>query len=89
MPIFLEQSLKRAVVASGREALLAQRIYRIAGHCGFSQSEMTRAFDDLTAWVHKGTKPEGDEVYGDLSNAGTKFTDPLRPNDPGGIRVSK
>ena len=88
VPIFLEQSLKRAVGASGREALLAQRIYRIAGHCGFSQSEMTRAFDDLTAWVHKGTKPEGDEVYGDLSNAGTKFTDPLRPNDPGGIRVS-
>ena len=87
VPILLEQSLKRAVGASGREALLAQRIYRIAGHCGFSQSEMTRAFDDLTAWVHKGTKPEGDEVYGDLSNAGTKFTDPLRPNDPGGIRV--
>jgi hypothetical protein len=48
---------------------------------------MTRAFDDLTDWVHKGRKPEGDEVYGDLSNAGMKFTDPLRPNDPGGIRI--
>jgi dienelactone hydrolase len=88
VPIFLEQSLKRAVVASGREALLAQRIYRIAGHCGFSQSEMTKAFDDLAAWVDKGTKPDGDEVDGDLSNAGMRFTDPLRPNDPGGIRVS-
>ena len=49
---------------------------------------MIKSFDDLTAWVRKGTRPEGDEVSGDLSNAGMKFTDPLRPNDPGGIRVS-
>lgn len=86
VPIFLEQTLKRAVVAAGKESLLAQRIYRIGGHCGFSQPEMIRAFDDLTAWVHQGTKPAGDEVYGDLSNAGMTFTSPLRPNDPGGIR---
>ena len=88
VPIFLEQSLKRAVVAAGKDSLLTQRIYRIAGHCGFSQPEMIRAFDDLMTWVHKGTRPEGDEVYGDLSNAGMKFTNPLRPNDPGGIRVT-
>src|SRR3954447_18960944 len=88
VPIFLEQSLKKAVVAAGKESLLAQRIYRIAGHCGFSQPEMIKAFDDLTMWVHKGTKPDGDEVYGDLSNAGRKFTDPLRPNDPGGERIA-
>ena len=88
VPIVLEQSLKRAVVAAGRESLLAQRIYRIAGHCGFSQPEMIESFDDLTAWVHKGTRPAGDEVYGDLSNAGMTFTNPLRPNDPGGIRVT-
>jgi pimeloyl-ACP methyl ester carboxylesterase len=88
VPIFLEQSLKRAVAAAGKEALLAQRIYRIAGHCGFSQPEMIKAFDDLTAWVHNGTRPAGDEVNGDLSNAGMTFTDPLRPNDPGGIRVT-
>ncbi len=88
VPIFLEQTLKRAVVASGKESLLTQRVYRIAGHCGFSQAEMIKAFDDLTAWVHKGTKPAGDEVQGDLSKAGMTFTDPLRPNDPGGIRVT-
>jgi dienelactone hydrolase len=87
VPIVLEQALKRAVVAAGKESLLTQRIYRIAGHCGFSQAEMSRAFDDLTLWVHQGTKPEGDEVFGDLSNAGMTFTDPLRPTDPGGIRV--
>ena len=88
VPIALEQALKRAVVASGKESLLAQRVYRIAGHCGFSQPEMIKAFDDLTAWVKKGTRPEGDEIMGDLSNAGLKFTNPLRPNDPGGIRVT-
>jgi pimeloyl-ACP methyl ester carboxylesterase len=88
VPIFLEQSLKRAVAAAGKDALLAQRIYRIAGHCGFSQPEMIKAFDDLIAWVHKGARPAGDEVNGDLSNAGLTFTDPLRPNDPGGVRVA-
>jgi dienelactone hydrolase len=88
VPIFLEQSLKKAVVAAGKDSLLTQRVYRIAGHCGFSQAEMIKAFDDLTTWVHKGTKPAGDEVYGDLSNAGMTFTNPLRPNDPGGIRVT-
>jgi dienelactone hydrolase len=87
VPIFLEQALKRAVEASGKQQLLTQRIYRIAGHCGFSQPEMIRAFDDLAKWVKQGTKPEGDEVYGDLRNAGMTFTDPLRPNDPGGVRV--
>ena len=61
---------------------------RIAGLCGFSQPEMIMAFDDLTAWVRKGTKPAGDEVYGDLTNAGMTFTNPLRPNDPGGTHVT-
>ena len=87
VPIFLEQTLKRAVAASGRQKLLAQRVYRIPGHCGFSQQEMSAAFDDLVKWVHEGVKPQGDEVGGDLSNAGMKFTQPLRPNDPGGLRV--
>ncbi len=87
VPIFLEQSLKRSVAAAGKQDLLRQRIYRITGHCGFSQPEMVKAFDDLTAWVHKGTVPEGDEVLGDLSNAGLKFTSPLRPNDPGALHI--
>jgi hypothetical protein len=86
VPIFLEQTLKRAVVASGRQKLLTQRVYRIPGHCAFSQPEMIAAYDDLAKWVHQGVKPEGDEVEGDLSHAGTKFTQPLRPNDPGGLR---
>jgi dienelactone hydrolase len=87
VPIFLEQRLKQAVATAGKQSLLTQRVYRIAGHCGFSQPEMIKSFDDLVTWVHKGTKPEGDEVNGDLSNAGMKFTEPLRAGDPGGLGV--
>ena len=88
VPIFLEQTLKRAVGDAGNDRLLVQRVYRIGAHCQFSQPEMIKAFDDLTRWVRQETKPEGDEVFGDLSNAGMKFTDPLRPGDPGGVRIA-
>lgn len=88
VPIFLQQTLKRAVDAAGTSQLLTQRIMRIAGHCGFSQREQTRAFDDLVTWVREGVKPQGDDVAGDLSNAGLTFTDPLRPNDPGRLRIT-
>ena len=87
VPIVLEQTLKRSIAAAGKDRLLVQRVYRIGAHCQFSQPEMIKAFDDLTKWVRQGTRPEGDEVYGDLSNAGMKFTDPLRPGDPGGVRI--
>jgi dienelactone hydrolase len=87
VPVLIEQGLKRAVSAAGNDKLLVQRLYRIGGHCQFSEPEMVRAFDDLVAWVHDGTRPAGDDVLGDLSDAGRKFTQPLRPNDPGGVRV--
>src|SRR5262245_58316723 len=87
VPVFLEQSLKRAVTAAGNDKLLAQRLYRIGAHCQFSQAEMIQAFDDLVKWVRDGVKPAGDDVLGDLSNAGRTFTSPLRPNDPGVLSV--
>jgi pimeloyl-ACP methyl ester carboxylesterase len=88
VPVFLEQTLKGAVHAAGNDKLLVQRLYRIGAHCQFSQPEMIKAFDDLVKWVREGIRPEGDEVDGSLEKAGLKFTDPLRPNDPGGVRVS-
>jgi dienelactone hydrolase len=89
VPVFIEQGLKRAVSASGNDRLLTQRLYRIGNHCQFSQPEMIRAFDDLVKWVRDGVKPEGDDVLGDLTDAGKKFTEPLRPGDPGGLRPAK
>ena len=83
VPVSLERSLKRAVDDAGKSQLLVQRIMRIAGHSGFSQSEQIRAFDDLAGWARRGPRPEGDDVLGDLNDAGLKFTDPIRPGDPG------
>ena len=83
VPIFIQRQLKDAVHAAGNDDLLVQRIYRIAGHCGFSQQEMTRAFDDLVAWVTRGEKPRGDDVSASLADAGKTFTNPMREGDPG------
>jgi len=83
VPIFLQRLLEDAVHAAGNDELLVQRIYRIPGHCAFSQAEMTRAFDDLVAWVTGGTRPAGDDVSASLADAGLTFTSPLREGDPG------
>ena len=83
VPVSLEQSLKRSVESAGKSQLLVQRLMRSAGHCTFSAQEQIAAFDDLAKWVRQGVRPDGDEVLGDLTNAGLKFTQPMRPGDPG------
>lgn len=89
VPIHLQQALRRAVSAAGKQDLLVQRVYRIPGHCAFSVPEQVRAFDDLVTWVRDRVRPEGDNVFGDLTDAGKKFTTPLRPNDPGTVRIPR
>ena len=89
VPIHLQQILNRAVAAAGKSDLLVQRIYRIPGHCGFSVPEQEQAFDDLVNWVRNGVKPKGDNVFGDLRDAGRTFTNPTRKDDPGTIRIPK
>ena len=87
VPISLEQSLRRAVDSAGKSSSLVQRIIRSPGHCNFSASEQADAFDALVEWARNGKRPDGDDVLGDLTNAGMKFTHPLRPGDPGVVRV--
>ncbi len=82
VPIGLEQSYARKVHSAGRDHLLVQRAVRRAGHCNFSDGERERAFDDLVAWVEQGRRPEGEDLSGDLSNAGLRFTAPFETNDP-------
>jgi hypothetical protein len=84
VPISMEQSYRRKADAAGAGDLLVQRIIRHSGHCEFSDSEITRAWDDLTAWVSGKGRPGGDDILGDLSDAGRAYTDPLRPGDSGG-----
>lgn len=88
VPIHLEQILNRAVNAAGKGDLLVQRAYRIPGHCGFNAQEQARSFDDLVKWVREGVKPAGDNIMGDLRDAGRTFTNPLRPNDPGTLGMT-
>ncbi len=83
VPVSQQQAFKRAAIRAGTEDFLVQRLMRIPGHCQFSDAEQIRAFDDLVTWVRTGLRPDGDEVFGNLTNAGLKFTDPKRPGDPG------
>jgi len=88
VPIHLERTLKRSVMDATHDELLVQRIYRIAGHCGFNATEQAKSFDDLVSWVRDGVKPQGDDIFGDLRDAGRTFTNPLREGDPGTLTVS-
>lgn len=84
VPISMEQSYRRKVDAAGAGDLLVQRAIRRAGHCTFSQDERIAAFDDMASWVRDGTKPAGEDLSGDLRDAGRAFTKPLLDDDPGG-----
>ncbi len=83
VPISLEQSYARLVATAGRSDLLVQRVIRRAGHCQFSDEERVRGFEDLAAWVASGQKAAGDDLTGDLTDAGRTFTTPLEDDDPG------
>lgn len=83
VPISLEQSYRQKVDAAGRGDLLVQRIIRNGGHCEFSDAELSQAWRDFEDWVRTERKPAGDDVLGDLADAGRPFTNPLRPGDAG------
>lgn len=86
VPVSMEQSYRSKTIAAGTADLLVQRLIRSSSHCEFSDGEITRAWDDLVAWVEGGARPAGDDVSGDLSDSGKAFTNPPRPNDPGTTR---
>jgi pimeloyl-ACP methyl ester carboxylesterase len=84
VPISLEQSYARLVEGAGAGDLLVQRAIRRPGHCNFTEDERRRAFDDLVGWVEQGARPAGDDLSGDLREAGRAFTEPPTDGDPGG-----
>jgi alpha-beta hydrolase superfamily lysophospholipase len=83
VPIAQEVGYRQKATAAGAGDLLVQRAIRDAGHCQFSDAELTAAWHDLANWVQTGTKPGGDDLSGDLTDVGRAFTQPLRPGDPG------
>jgi hypothetical protein len=83
VPFALEQGYRRLTLAAGTSDLLVQRAIRRPAHCQFETTELTRAFDDLVAWIERGQKPDGDDVLApDLSQLGLRWTTPLLPDDP-------
>jgi hypothetical protein len=83
VPFSVEQEYRRKTVAAGTSDLLVQRGIRRPNHCQFELGELTRAFDDLVAWIEQGTKPAGDDVLtADLGSLGLRWTAPLLPDDP-------
>ncbi len=88
VPISQEQAYRKIVDAAGRGNLLVQRAIRRPGHCNFSAQEREQAFSDLVAWVTQGRKPAGDDLSGDLTNIGRRFTDPLAAGDPGTVTTA-
>ena len=81
-PIHLERDYQRLVADSGHADNLVMRAVRRAGHCTFSAQEWASAFSALVGWVDYGIKPLGEDLTGDLSQAGAAFTDRFDANDP-------
>ena len=82
VPFRLQQDYRRRTVKAGTANLLVQRAVRATGHCGFGNPEREVTFTDLVAWTEKGTAPEGDDVLGDVSRLGLRWTNVWDPRDP-------
>ena len=77
VPFRLQQEYRRRAAKAGTSHLLVQRASRWPGHCGFEGGMREQAFDDLVAWIERATRPEGDDVLGDVGKLGLRWT-PLR-----------
>jgi len=81
VPFRLQQDYRRRTESAGTSNLLVQRAVRWPGHCGIENAVRERAFDDLVAWIEKGTVPAGDDVLGDVTQLGLRWTPRRHPHD--------
>jgi pimeloyl-ACP methyl ester carboxylesterase len=82
VPFRLQQDYRRRTERAGTSHLLVQRAIRQAAHCGFVNSERAPALDDLVAWIENRTVPAGDDVLGDVTRLGLRWTKLRDPRDP-------
>jgi hypothetical protein len=81
VPFRLEQEYRRRAEKAGTSHLLVQRAVRWPGHCGIDNAVRAPAFDDLVAWIEHGAVPAGDDVLGDVSRLGLRWTPLRHPKD--------
>jgi hypothetical protein len=81
VPFRLEQDYRRRTEEAGTSHLLVQRAVRQPGHCRIDGTVREPAFDDLVAWIENGTVPAGDNVLGDVSQLGLRWTRSPDPHD--------
>ncbi|MFC7528236.1 alpha/beta hydrolase family protein [Actinoplanes sp. GCM10030250] len=62
VPFSMEQEYARETLRNRRGHLFVSRAIRDVAHCGFTQDEMRRGFDDLVRWVETGKRPAGDAI---------------------------
>jgi hypothetical protein len=66
-----------------------QRAVLWPGHCGIDDEVREAAAAHLVNWLETGATPAGDDVLGDVSQLGLRWT-PLRPReDPAGAREER
>jgi len=82
VPFRLQQNYRGRAQAAGAGHLLVQRAVRWPGHCSFDGAVREQAFDDLVAWMERGVMPAGDDVLGDVTKLGLRWTPALRRADP-------
>jgi pimeloyl-ACP methyl ester carboxylesterase len=83
VPIEQARILRRRVEAAGKGDLLVQRVVGDVGHCGFTTTEMEAWLEALMAWVERGVKPKGTNVFvNDLRRLNRTFELSPRPGTP-------
>lgn len=71
------REMHRIAGDSARGDLLVQRAIQSPLHCfdgGMTSTELDRSFADLVAWVERGEKPQGEDLTGDVRDAGERYT---------------
>ena len=82
VPFWLEQDYRTRTDKAGTSHLLVQRAVRATGHCRFSSAEREPALGDLIAWIEQDNVPEGDDVLGDVTKLGLRWTRTWDSRDP-------
>jgi pimeloyl-ACP methyl ester carboxylesterase len=79
VPFRLELDYRRRTEHAGTSHLLVQRALRQTGHCDIDGAVRERVLDNLVDWIENRRLPEGDDMLGDVTQLGLRWTLPRQP----------